>query len=171
MNSKIAYKSTRIHDFLLIHAEAAVDYRGYNYEGYNKEHYNKLFGREIDFKVDSYARSTKNVLRGLHGDFTNWKLIDVLHGEVYFVVIDMEPKSPTYRGKEEIVLTGNNRLQAFLPPGCVNGHYVMSEEALFHYRLSHGFTPQSDQMSVKWNDPSFNFVWPSQTPILSKRDE
>jgi len=171
MNPKVEYKSEKIHDFLLIRTEAFSDHRGYNYEAYNKEVYNQLFGREIDFLVDSYAHSTKNVLRGLHGDFTNWKLIEVLHGEVYFVVIDMNPKSSTYKGKEEVVLTAGNRFQAFLPPGCVNGHCVMSDDALFHYRLSHGFTPQSDQLSVKWNDPLFNLIWPTQTPILSKRDQ
>ena len=166
MNPLIVYKSTKIKNFLVIQPGAHTDFRGNNFEAYNKETYNKFFQREVDFKVDSYARSTNNVLRGLHGDNVNWKLIEVLHGTVFFAAIDVNTK-----GREEIVLSANNRLQVFLPPGCVNGHYVMSEDALFHYRLSHGFTSQESQLSLKWNDPSLGILWPTQTPTLSKRDE
>jgi dTDP-4-dehydrorhamnose 3,5-epimerase len=166
MNPVVIHKSTKIKDLLVIQPQAHADIRGSNFEAYNKEAYDAFFPRKIDFKVDSYARSVKNVLRGLHGDNVNWKLIEVLYGSVFFAVVDVATKA-----REEIVLSANNRLQVFLPPGCVNGHCVISDEALFHYRLSHGFTSQADQLSFKWNDPSLGILWPTQSPILSKRDE
>lgn len=171
MNPKVIYRSENIRNLIIIQPDTFSDKRGNNFEAYNKDVYNRLFDREVDFPVDSYARSTKNVLRGLHGDNTNWKLIEVLHGKVFFAVVDVKLDSPTFWGREEIILTSAERWQVFLPPGCVNGHCVMSDEALFHYRLSHGFTAQEDQHSLKWNDPALGILWPTKTPILSKRDE
>lgn len=170
MNPKVILKSEKIKDLLVIQPEAPSDARGCNFEAYNEVVYNSLFERRVEFPVDSYARSVKDVIRGLHGDNVNWKLIDVLHGSAFFVVIDVNKESPTYLGTEELILSSENRFQVFLPPGCVNGHCVTSTECLFHYRLSKGFTRQAEQLSFKWNDPTFKINWPTWTPILSKRD-
>lgn len=171
MNPKIVYKSNKIKNLLAIQPETIKDHRGNNYEAYNESVYNDLFQQKITFPVDSYARSHKNVIRGLHGDFLNWKLIDVLVGTIFCVVIDVKKDSPTYMGMEKMILDDFNRYQIFIPPGCVNGHCIMSNEGLFHYRLSVGFTPQENQISFKWNDPTFSIPWPTKTPILSDRDK
>jgi dTDP-4-dehydrorhamnose 3,5-epimerase len=171
MSPKIVYISEKINGFFIIQPDAFTDARGENFEAFNEGVYSKLLGLELHFPVDSCARSSKNVLRGLHGDNKNWKLIEALHGSVFFAAVDLNPDSSTFWGREEIVLSSANRLQVILPPGCVNGHCVTSDEALFHYRLSYGFTSQADQLSMKWNDPSLGILWPTQTPILSERDK
>ena len=96
MNSKIKECSAIINDLIVIQPESFYDHRGENFETYNDEHYSKMFksisefkDKDLKFVIDSFSNSTKNVLRGFHGDTDNWKLIDVLKGSVYFVVIDV----------------------------------------------------------------------------------
>lgn len=155
----------------MIQPGAFKDDRGMNFEGYNENVYNELTNNKLTFSVDSYSRSFKNVVRGLHGDFVNWKIIDVLYGSIFFVVVDVKKDSSTYGNVEHFGLSDNNRLQVFLPPGCINGHCVLSDECIFHYKLSKGFVPQMEQISFKWNDPTFKINWPTNTPILAGRDK
>lgn len=171
MTPKIVYTSPQIDGLLIIQPDAFKDHRGYNFEGYNESVYENLIGFPVKFSVDSYSRSVKDVIRGLHGDSVNWKLIDVLYGSILFVVIDVRKESPTYGNKEEFGLNDENRSQIFLPPGCINGHCVLSKECIFHYKLSTGFVPQDKQISFKWNDPTFHINWPTSTPILAERDK
>ena len=96
MNSKIKECSTIINDLIVIQPDSFYDHRGENFETYNEEHYSKMFksisefkDKDLKFVIDSFSNSTKNVLRGFHGDTDNWKLIDVLKGSVYFIVIDV----------------------------------------------------------------------------------
>lgn len=171
MNPKVIYQSEKVKDLLIIQLESFEDWRGYNFEAYNEEVYNNLFQQKLSFPVDSYSRSIRNVIRGLHGDKVNWKLVEVLTGRIFLVVVDVREDSPTYMGLETITLSYKDGQQILLPPGCVNGHCVLSKKCLFHYRLSVGFTAEEDQLSFKWNDPTLKITWPISVPILSLRDE
>jgi dTDP-4-dehydrorhamnose 3,5-epimerase len=171
MNSRVKECSTIINDLIVIQPESFHDYRGENFETYNEEHYSKLFkNNNLKFVIDSFSNSTKNVLRGFHGDTENWKLIQVLKGNVYFVVIDTRTNSSTYKNIQYFQLNDKNRLQVLVPAGCVNAHLVMSEDCVFHYKLTKSYIPIENQIHVKWNNPDFNVYWPIKTPILSKRD-
>lgn len=148
-----------------------VDQRGEIFEEYNVEKYNELIKEEgLKFVIDTFSISHKNVLRGFHGDTKNWKLIDVIHGYIYFVVIDARQTSTTYKNVEYFFLNDKNKFQVLVPAGCVNAHYVLSDKCIFHYKLSQSYVNQSDQIHIKWNDPTFNICWPPITPILSSRD-
>lgn len=178
MNPKIICTSSLIKNLLVIQPNCYSDHRGKNFEGFNDIVYNEMVkyidefkDNKLTFSVDSYSCSVKNVLRGIHGDDTNWKLIDVLLGEVYFVVIDAKKDSPTYKHIEKFILNDTNKWQVILPPGCVDGHLVLSDKCIFHYKLSKGFVKQENQISFKWNDPDLNINWPVNTPILGDRDK
>ena len=172
--NRLVKKSNKIQDLLVISSDIYYDFRGENCELFNKKDYKKILDdnniHEIDFVVDSFSFSKKDVLRGFHGDTKTWKLIECLQGEIYFVVLDLRNKSKTYGNHEIFHLNDKNRLQVLVPAGCVNAHLCISNTCIFHYKLSELYTKQEDQMNVKWNDPRHEIYWPISNPILSERD-
>ena len=148
------------------------DLRGTIFTTYDAKIYDKYLPNGIKFIHDKFAESKKNVLRGLHGDSKSWKLVSCIYGEVFQVAVDMRPHSSTYLKWDSWLLNDKNKLQILIPPNFVNGYYVQSKKAIFHYKLAYkgDYFDVEDQKVVKWNDERFNINWPCQKPILSKRD-
>ena len=145
------------------------DFRGTYVETYNEKLYRQA-GIDVDFVQDDISVSAKNVLRGIHGDDVTWKLVSCLYGEFYLVVLNYDKDSKNFGQWQSFVLSENNRQQVLIPPKHGNGHLVLSETAIFHYKQS-TYYDRSKQFTYKWNDPKFNICWPIEEPILSKRDE
>lgn len=144
------------------------DFRGSYIELYNEKLY-KEAGVNVDFIQDDISISSKNVLRGIHGDNHAWKLISCLYGEFYLVVVNWDKESHQYREWESFTLSQDNRLQVLVPPKFGNGHLVLSKLAIFHYKQS-TYYDRPKQFTILWNDPALNITWPCDHPILSKRD-
>lgn len=119
-----------------------------------------------------FSRSYKGVLRGLHYDYKTWKLVQAAMGEMYLVVLDMRKESPTYGDWESFIITERLRNQVLVPPGFANGYYALTD-CMFHYNLFYDgkYVDTDEQGVVKWNDPEFQMEWPTDTPILQKRDK
>lgn len=145
------------------------DFRGTYVETYNKSLY-IANGIEVEFIQDDMSTSSRNVLRGIHGDSSTWKLVSCVYGKFYLVVINNDPESPQYRKWEGFTLSDKNNLQVLIPPKFGNGHVVLSEEAIFHYKQNTEYN-RGGQFTLKWNDPDLGIWWPVKNPILSKRDE
>lgn len=145
------------------------DFRGSYVEIYNRDIYREA-GITVDFIQDDISTSSRHVLRGIHGDQSTWKLISCLYGKFYLVVVDMDPGSPTYRKWEGFTLSDTNRQQILIPPKHGNGHVVLSDQAIFHYKQNTQYD-RAGQFTILWNDPAFDFWWPIKTPILSRRDD
>lgn len=144
------------------------DFRGTYVELYNDELYKKA-GITINFVQDDISTSSFNVLRGLHGDLKTWKLISCLYGKFYLMVVNWDESSSQYRQWEAFTLSDENRQQVLIPPKFANGHLVLSEQAVFHYKQS-TYYDRPGQFTIMWNDPVLNLPWPVKNPILSKRD-
>jgi dTDP-4-dehydrorhamnose 3,5-epimerase len=169
---------SKIEDLFILKVDSFSDFRGENFEGYNDNSYQSIFKlsrnwekQNKSFIIDSYSKSSRGVLRGFHGDLLTWKLIDCLYGSIHFVVIDLREDSPTFGIHQSFNLNEHNKLQVLVPSGCVNAHMCLSDNCLFHYKLTHEYVPQDKQIHVKWNDPKFNVFWPIKDPILSERDK
>jgi dTDP-4-dehydrorhamnose 3,5-epimerase len=144
------------------------DFRGSYVEIYNK----KLFqdaGLTQDFIQDDISTSYRNVLRGIHGDSKTWKLVSCLKGSFYLVVVNNDSSSPQFRKWEGFTLSDVNRRQILIPPRFGNGHLVLSESAIFHYKQTTDYDREG-QFTLLWNDPEFDIWWPTDNPILSRRD-
>ena len=145
------------------------DFRGSYVEIYNEKLYNEA-GIDVKLIQDDISVSTKHVLRGIHGDQETWKLISCLHGKFYLVVVNWDESSPQYGQWESFVLSDTNRHQVLVPPKFGNGHLVLSDTTIFHYKQSSQYN-RAGQFTLVWNDPNLNIWWPVKTPILSRRDE
>lgn len=166
-------KSSVIPDVLIIKPSISEDSRGNIYTSYNDDFYKEFLPKDLVFKHDKFAESKQNVLRGLHGDNKTWKLVSCVWGELYEVVVDMRPDSPTYRKWDSFILSSSSFSQVLIPPMFVNGYYVKSEKAVFHYKLAYegGYIDANEQMVFRWDDPQFEIKWPCSDPILQARDK
>lgn len=145
------------------------DFRGEYVEIYNRAIF-KEAGIAVDFVQDDISVSTHKVLRGLHGDGKTWKLISCLYGKFYLVVVNNDPASAQYRKWTSFTLSDKNRLQVLIPPKFGNGHLVLSEMTIFHYKQNTEYDRPS-QFTILWNDPAYKFWWPIADPIVSRRDQ
>ena len=128
---------------------------------------------KINFNHDKFSISKKNVLRGLHGDKKTKKLVTCVYGKVLLVVVDFRKKSKNYLKYKKYILSHQNRKQVLIPPNFLNGFLCLSNNCVFHYKLSYKgkYVDAKDQISAKWNDKNINITWPITKPILSKRDK
>jgi dTDP-4-dehydrorhamnose 3,5-epimerase len=144
------------------------DFRGSYVETYNEDLYTRA-GINIKFVQDDISTSSKHVLRGIHGDQDTWKFVSCLYGEFFLVVVNWDKASPQYGQWESFTLSDRNRLQVLIPPKFGNGHLVLSEQAIFHYKQSTYYN-RAGQFTLMWNDPRLKIKWPIDNPITSKRD-
>jgi dTDP-4-dehydrorhamnose 3,5-epimerase len=145
------------------------DFRGTYVELYNEDLYRKS-GITVDFIQDDISVSSRHVLRGIHGDGETWKLVSCLQGRFYLVVVNWDETSAQFGKWTSFTLSENNRLQVLIPPKFGNGHVVLSEQAIFHYKQNTYYN-RAGQFTLLWNDPKLNIWWPVKNPIVSRRDE
>ena len=163
-------KNTSLAGVLLIQPPTVFeDSRGLYVETYNRQLYGDA-GITVDFVQDDISISTQNVLRGIHGDNETWKLVSCLWGRFYLVVINWDESSPQWGKWESFVLSDQNHKQVLIPPKFGNGHVVLSEHAIFHYKQNTYYN-RAAQFTLRWDDPKLNIWWPVKNPILSQRDE
>lgn len=160
-----------ISDLLLIEPRRFGDARGWFSEVWQNARYREA-GIAETFVQDNLAKSGKGVLRGLHAQepHAQGKLVQVFQGRVYDVAVDLRVGSPTFGRWHGVVLDGDNALQFYVPPGFAHGYYVMSDYALFGYKTTDVYSPQSE-FGVRWDDPVIAIEWPLDgEPVLSDKD-
>jgi dTDP-4-dehydrorhamnose 3,5-epimerase len=145
------------------------DERGYFQEIYTTSKYRAL-GITDEFVQDSVSFSTRNVLRGLHGDPEMSKLVTVLAGKVWDVIVDVRKDSPTYMKWQGLELSGDNHAQLYIPKGCAHGFLTLTDNVVFAYKHGALYDPQRE-FAYRWNDPTLAVAWPlTRDPILSAKD-
>lgn len=163
---------TEIEDVLIIEPKVFGDDRGFFMESFNKERYRDMVGIEHEFVQDNHSRSSKGVLRGLHFQKSNpqGKLVRVVDGEVFDVVVDIRRQSKDYGKWVGVHLSGTNKRQLWVPPGFAHGFLTLSETADFEYKCTTYYDP-ADECCLIWNDDTIGVKWPIEQPILSEKDK
>ena len=136
------------------------DTRGYFLETFNLQEFENNIG-PIKFVQDNESRSSKGVLRGLHFQkppFEQSKLVRCIEGRVLDVVVDIRKGSPTYGEHISVELSGENKKQLFVPRGFAHGFSVLSETALFAYKVDNSYAPEFDA-GILWNDSELDIHW------------
>lgn len=171
------YVSQTLPEVKIIQPSTYHEYRGDITTLYHKDYYDRLIPSAeraggVSFKHDRYSKSYKGVLRGLHWDDKTWKMVSAIHGKIYLVVVDVRRHSTNYGKWESFIISPETNIQILIPPGFANGHYVLEDNSIFYYKLAYEgeYNDVKDQKTIKWNNKDFNIDWPTNNPILSKRD-
>lgn len=161
---------TSLPGVLLVEPAVFEDDRGFFMETFNATRYASA-GIAEAFVQDNLSFSARDVLRGLHLQNPNpqCKLVQVLQGEVFDVVVDVRVESPSFGRWIGMTLSAANKRQIYLPAGFAHGFCVTSTTALFAYKCSAPYDAESE-LSIAWNDPQIGIDWPVDTPSLSTRD-
>ena len=155
------YKKTTIEGVYIIEPKVFNDARGYFFEAWKKEEFEQHIGK-VEFVQDNESKSSYGVLRGLHyqkGNCSQAKLVRVIKGKVLDVAVDIRKSSPTFGKYVMVELSDENKRQFFIPRGFAHGFLVLSDEAIFTYKVDNAYAPQADA-GIRWNDPDINIQWP-----------
>ena len=137
------------------------DARGYFFEAWKQAEFNEHVGK-VDFIQDNESKSSYGVLRGLHyqkGDTSQAKLVRVIKGKVLDVAVDIRKSSPTFGKHIMVELSDANKRQLFIPRGMAHGFLVLSDEAIFTYKVDNPYSPKTEA-GIRWNDPDLAIEWP-----------
>jgi len=155
------YIKTEIEGVYIIEPKVFCDARGYFMEAWKQAEFNEHVGR-VDFIQDNESKSSFGVLRGLHyqkGALSQAKLVRVIKGKVLDVAVDIRQSSPTFGKHVMVELSEENKRQFFIPRGFAHGFLVLSEEAIFTYKVDNPYAPQAEA-GIRWNDPALGIEWP-----------
>ena len=155
------FKKTAIEGVYVIEPRVFNDARGYFFEAWKKEEFEQNIGK-VEFVQDNESKSSYGVLRGLHyqkGDASQAKLVRVIKGKVLDVAVDIRKSSPTFGQHVMVELSDENKRQFFIPRGFAHGFLVLSDEAIFTYKVDNPYAPQADA-GIRWNDPDLGIEWP-----------
>lgn len=170
----MTFIQTEIDGVWIIEPKVFPDPRGYFFEAYKKEEFESNIG-VVNFIQDNESQSSFGVLRGLHyqkGEWSQAKLVRVIKGKVLDVAVDLRKSSPTFGKHISVELSEENKRQFFIPRGFAHGFLVLSEEAIFSYKVDNAYTPEAE-MSILYNDPSLDINWPISESqlIISPKDK
>ncbi|OON60660.1 dTDP-4-dehydrorhamnose 3,5-epimerase [Massilia sp. KIM] len=163
---------TALEGVLLLEPQVFDDERGFFFESYNARRFREAAGFEPVFVQDNHSKSRRGVVRGLHYQVSvpQGKLVRVIAGAVYDVVVDLRAASPSFGRWIGTELSAANRRQLWVPPGCAHGFLTLSEEAECLYKTTEFWSPAHER-TLLWNDPALAIAWPLQgEPILSAKD-
>lgn len=158
---KMEYLKTDIEGVYIIEPRVFKDSRGYFMETWKQAEFEAYVGK-VNFVQENESQSTYGVLRGLHyqkGDASQAKLVRVVKGTVIDVAVDIRRSSPTFGKSISVELSGDNKRQLFIPRGFAHGFLVLSQEAIFTYKVDNPYAPQAEG-SIRFDDPQLAIKWP-----------
>jgi len=166
----VKFHATPLPGVVVVEPTVFEDARGFFMETYHAPRF-AAAGVRLPFVQDNHTRSVKGTLRGLHFQVTRpqGKLVRVVAGEVFDVAVDLRRGAPTFARWHGQVLSAENRLQIYIPPGFAHGFCVLSDTADVLYKCTDVYDPQGDR-SIRWDDPAIGVDWPVMEPILSPKD-
>ncbi len=165
------FTPTAIPDVILIEPKVFGDARGFFMESWNERAFEQA-GITAHFVQDNHSRSTKGVLRGLHYQIKQpqGKLVRVIAGEIFDVVVDIRKNSPSFGNVVTTTLSAENRHMLWVPAGFAHGFCVTSEHAEVLYKTTDFWSPEHER-AILWNDPDLAIAWPlAGPPTLSGKD-
>ena len=168
------YLKTEIDGVYVLEPRVFRDARGYFFESWRQADFDQHIGRHVEFIQDNESKSSYGVLRGLHyqkGEYSQAKLVRVIRGRVLDVAVDIRKSSPTFGKHVMVELSDENKRQFFIPRGFAHGFLVLSDEAIFTYKVDNIYAPQHEA-SIRWNDEDINIKWPiaPEDVVTSEKD-
>ena len=172
--SDLKFIPQTIPDIILIKPTVREDDRGYFLETFRQDLFDEALGYKVNYIQDNESKSTKGVLRGLHYQlppFSQIKLVRVIDGRVLDVSVDIRKSSPTFGQHVAVELTAENKHQLFIPSGFAHGFVLLSDSAIFAYKVDNYYAPEHDR-GIAFDDKDLAIDWklPHENLQLSDRD-
>ena len=166
---------TDIPDVIIIEPIIFSDSRGYFAETYRKDKLEEGIGYNVDFVQDNESKSSYGVLLGLHFQlppFAQSKLVRVIKGKILDIAVDIRKGSPTFGKYVSVELSEENKRMVFIPRGFAHGFIVLSEEAVFSYKVDNYYSKEHDS-GIAYNDAALGIDWQIDTDDLklSEKDQ
>lgn len=168
---KFVFEPLEIPDVILVRPTRYTDERGFFQESYRQSAFAEA-GIDVAFVQDNVARSTRNVLRGLHYQIPpapQGKLVTAMSGRIFDVAVDLRVGASTYGRWVGTILDADTGALLWIPAGFAHGYVVLSDVADVHYKVTEEYRPELDR-GVLWNDPAIGVEWPVSDPIVSAKD-
>jgi dTDP-4-dehydrorhamnose 3,5-epimerase len=165
------FEPLEIPDVVLVRPTRHTDQRGYFEETYRRSAFAEA-GIVADFAQDNFARSARNVLRGLHYQLppaAQAKLVGVASGRIFDVAVDLRAESPTFGRWVGTTLAAEERTLLWIPEGFAHGYVVLSDMAEVIYKVTAEYAAHLDR-GIRWDDPDIGIDWPVRDPIVSAKD-
>ena len=158
---KLVKRSTAIRGVFVIEPKIFSDDRGWFTESFNAQNFASAIDQDYEFVQDNHSFSKQWTLRGIHyqTDKSQGKLVRVIKGSIFDVVVDLRQNSPTYGSWDGIELSADSHKQIWMPPGLAHGFLVLTPTAEVFYKTTDYYDPQSEVCLV-WNDPTIGIKWP-----------
>ena len=168
------YIKTSIDGVWILEPKVFGDHRGYFFEVWRQEDFDAHIGHHVEFVQDNESKSSRGVLRGLHfqkDEYSQAKLVRVIQGSVLDVAVDVRKSSPTFGQYVAVELSDENKRQFFIPRGFAHGFLVLSDTAVFTYKVDNVYAPQAEG-GVRWDDETIGIEWPIDRSevVLSEKD-
>ena len=163
---------TSMEGILLLEPKIFGDERGFFYESFNQRDFLKEVGLDVTFVQDNHSHSMQEVLRGLHYQVKQpqGKLVSVIRGKIFDVVVDLRQGSSTFGKWESFELSEENRKQLWIPPGFAHGFLTLSSLADVFYKTTDYYAPEYER-TILWSDPEVGIKWPEGCELkLSEKD-
>lgn len=166
---------TKIPDIILCKPAIYKDERGYFFESFKKDKFENFIGEAVNFCQDNEAKSSKGVLRGLHYQlppYAQAKLVRVIKGKVLDIAVDLRKNSATFGQFLSLELSEDNKEQLYIPKGFAHGYVVLSDEAVFSYKVDNYYNKKSER-GIMYNDDDLQIDWklPLKELIISDKDK
>lgn len=167
------YIKTDIEGVYILQPRVFNDVRGYFFEAWKQGDFEAHIG-PVNFIQDNESKSSFGVLRGLHyqkGSLSQAKLVRVIKGKVLDVAVDIRRSSPTFGKHVMVELSEDNKRQFFIPRGFAHGFLVLSDEAVFTYKVDNPYAPEAEA-GIRWDDPVVGIQWPIDPAhvLMSEKD-
>ena len=174
IGSEMKLTKSKLPDILVLEPTIFSDDRGHFFESFNQSTFNNLTGLDLDFVQDNISQSHKGVLRGIHYQIApkaQGKLVQVLHGAVFDVAVDLRRSSETFAQWVGYELSAENRKKLWIPAGFGHGFYSLSNETKVHYKTTAYYSPEHER-SITWSDETLSIDWNNGIiePQLSEKD-
>ena len=155
------FNRVEISDVIIIEPDVFTDDRGYFFESFKENELNNFLGFDFKFCQDNESKSSYGVLRGLHYQeppFAKAKLVRVIKGSVPDVAVDIRKDSTSFGKHITVELNDHNKKQLFIPKGFAHGFVVLSETAIFSYKVDNYYHKEFDR-GIAYNDPELDINW------------
>lgn len=167
--------SQKIPDVKIFEPIIFGDDRGYFTETFRKDIFEEAVGYKINFVQDNESSSSKGILRGLHyqiSPYSQAKLVRVIEGKVLDICLDIRKSSSTFGEYVAVELSSENKYQLFVPHGFAHGFVVLSEKAIFSYKVDSYYAPNFER-GIAFDDQDLSIDWqlPKESLILSDKDK